>query len=134
MAYGLSVMALSVMGRASPAAGPLSSPSAPPGPPCGTWDGRSTRAGTCRSGRTDVGITRDLSSTVSLEQRTTPHRRPETRPMPRSLRSRAALGGLSTAFLVGLTTVGLTAPATATPEVFRPQLVTVDTPTRADKE
>ena len=53
--------------------------------------------------------------------------------MPRSLRRRAALGGLSTAFLVGVTTVGLTAPATAEDEPFRPQLVTVDTPTRADK-
>ena len=46
---------------------------------------------------------------------------------------RAALGGLSTAVLVGLTTVGLTAPATARTEPFRPQLVTVDTPTREDK-
>jgi Zinc carboxypeptidase len=53
--------------------------------------------------------------------------------MPRSLRRRAALGGLSTAVLVGLTTVGLTAPATAEDEPFRPQLVTVDTPTREDK-
>jgi hypothetical protein len=53
--------------------------------------------------------------------------------MPRSLRRRAALGGLSTAVLVGITTVGLTAPAAATPDPFRPQLVTVETPTRADK-
>jgi hypothetical protein len=53
--------------------------------------------------------------------------------MPRSPRRRAALGGLSTAVLVGLTTVGLSAPATAEDEPFRPQLVTVDTPTRADK-
>ena len=35
--------------------------------------------------------------------------------------------------LVGLTTAGLTVPAAAAPDVFRPQLVTVDTPTRADK-
>jgi hypothetical protein len=53
--------------------------------------------------------------------------------MPRSLRRRAALGGLSTAVLVGITTVGLTAPAAATPDPFQPQLVTVETPTRADK-
>jgi hypothetical protein len=53
--------------------------------------------------------------------------------MPRSLRRRAALGGLSTAVLVGITSAGLTAPAAATPDPFRPQLVTVETPTRADK-
>ena len=53
--------------------------------------------------------------------------------MTRSFHRRAAFGGLSTAVLVGLTTVGLTAPATATPGAFRPQLVTVDTPTREDK-
>ena len=52
--------------------------------------------------------------------------------MTRSFRRGAAFGGLSAAVLVGLTTVGLT-PATATPDVFRPQLVTVDTPTREDK-
>ena len=52
----------------------------------------------------------------------------------RSLRRRTALFAGTTAVLVGLTTVGLTAPAAATPDPFRPQLVTVDTPTRADKE
>jgi hypothetical protein len=50
----------------------------------------------------------------------------------RSLRRRAALCALTTAVLVGLTTAGT--PATATPDVFKPQLVTVDTPTRADKQ
>ena len=54
--------------------------------------------------------------------------------MPRPLRLRAAVFAASTAVLVGLTTVGLTAPAGATPDEFRPQLVTVDTPTRADKQ
>jgi hypothetical protein len=46
---------------------------------------------------------------------------------------RAALCALSTAVLVGLTTAGPTAPAAATSDEFRPQLVTVDTPTREDK-
>ena len=52
----------------------------------------------------------------------------------RSIRRRAALCGVTTAVLVGLTTGGLTAPAAATPDAFRPQLVTVDTPSRADKQ
>jgi hypothetical protein len=58
---------------------------------------------------------------------------------PRSLSRRAALCALPTAALVALTAAG---PATALPvdppaatdDVFRPQLVTVDTPTRADKQ
>jgi hypothetical protein len=50
----------------------------------------------------------------------------------RPIRRRAALCG-ATAVLVGLTTAGLTTPAAATPDPFRPQLVTVDTPTRDDK-
>src|SRR3712207_940313 len=50
---------------------------------------------------------------------------------PRSARRRAALCAAPTAVLVGLTTAGLT-PAAAADE-FRPQLVTVDTPTREDK-
>jgi hypothetical protein len=53
--------------------------------------------------------------------------------MPRPLRRRAAPFAAGTAVLIGLTTVGFTAPATATPDVFRPQLVTVDTPTQEDK-
>jgi hypothetical protein len=52
---------------------------------------------------------------------------------PRSVRRRAALCAVPTAVLVGFTTAGLTAPAAATSEEFRPQLVTVDTPTREDK-
>ena len=52
----------------------------------------------------------------------------------RFLHRRAATLAASTAVLVGLATVSLTAPAAATPDPFRPQLVTVDTPTRADKE
>ena len=52
----------------------------------------------------------------------------------RSIRRRAALCGVTTAVLVGLATAGVTAPAAATPDVFRPQLVTVDTPSRADKQ
>ena len=51
-----------------------------------------------------------------------------------SSRRRTALCGLATAVVVGLTTAGLAAPAAAEPDVFRPQLVTVDTPTRADKD
>ncbi|SFK51465.1 M14 family zinc carboxypeptidase [Geodermatophilus ruber] len=51
-----------------------------------------------------------------------------------ALRRRTALAGISTAVLVGLTTAGLTVPAAAEDEVFRPQLVTVDTPTREDKQ
>ncbi|SNR54864.1 M14 family zinc carboxypeptidase [Blastococcus mobilis] len=51
----------------------------------------------------------------------------------RSVRRRAALCALPTAVLVGLATAGPTAPAAATSEEFRPQLVTVDTPTREDK-
>src|SRR3712207_27881 len=50
---------------------------------------------------------------------------------PRSARRRAALCAAPTAVLVGLTTAVLT-PAAAADE-FRPQLVTVDTPTREDK-
>jgi hypothetical protein len=52
---------------------------------------------------------------------------------PRSPRRRAAFVALGTAALVGLATVGSTTPADAAPDVFRPQLVTVDTPSRADK-
>ncbi|UOY01664.1 M14 family zinc carboxypeptidase [Blastococcus sp. PRF04-17] len=50
-----------------------------------------------------------------------------------SIRRRATLCGLSTAVLIGLTTAGLSVPAAAEDEAFRPQLVTVDTPTREDK-
>jgi len=50
-----------------------------------------------------------------------------------SIRRRAALCGITTVVLVGLTATGFTAPAAATPDEFRPQLVTVDTPTRSDK-
>ena len=50
----------------------------------------------------------------------------------RSIRRRAVVCGISTAVLLGLATAGTVAPAAADPE-FRPQLVTVDTPTRADK-
>lgn len=53
--------------------------------------------------------------------------------MLRALRSRVALCGVTTAVLVGLTATGPTPPAAATSDVFRPQLVTVDTPTRDDK-
>jgi hypothetical protein len=52
---------------------------------------------------------------------------------PRSSRRRPALVALGTAALVALTTAGPTTSAEAAPDVFRPQLVTVDTPTRADK-
>ena len=48
-------------------------------------------------------------------------------------RRRTAVFAGTSAVLIGLTTVGLSAPATAEDEPFRPQLVTVDTPTRADK-
>jgi hypothetical protein len=69
MAYGLSDTALSVMGRASPGAGPLSSrPSAALAGVAGAGDGRRP------------GGTRDLSSTVSLEQRT--NAPPETGDVP----------------------------------------------------
>jgi Zinc carboxypeptidase len=50
-----------------------------------------------------------------------------------SLRRRTALAGIGTAVLVGLTTAGLAVPAAAEDEAFRPQLVTVDTPSRDDK-
>ncbi|MCW2578808.1 MAG: cpt, partial [Blastococcus sp.] len=53
---------------------------------------------------------------------------------PRSLRRRPWLCALTSAVLVGLTTAGLPTPAAATPDPFRPQLVTVDTPTRAHKQ
>ena len=53
--------------------------------------------------------------------------------MPRSLRTRTALCALGSAALVGLTTAGLSTPAAADPAEFHPQLVTVDTPSRADK-
>jgi PAS domain-containing protein len=53
---------------------------------------------------------------------------------PRPLRRRATMLAASTAVLIGLTTAGVTAPATATSDEFRPQLVTVDTPTRAHKQ
>lgn len=52
----------------------------------------------------------------------------------RSIRRRVALCGVTTAVLVGLTTAGVAVPAAATPDAFRPQLVTVDTPSRADKQ
>ncbi|SEK99986.1 Zinc carboxypeptidase [Blastococcus sp. DSM 46786] len=53
---------------------------------------------------------------------------------PRNLPRRAGLLALGTAALVGFTTVaGPPAPATAGSDEFRPQLVTVDTPTREDK-
>ncbi|MDP5183482.1 M14 family zinc carboxypeptidase [Blastococcus sp. BMG 814] len=53
---------------------------------------------------------------------------------PRILPRRAGLLALGTAALVGFTTVaGPPAPATADSDEFRPQLVTVDTPTREDK-
>ncbi|WP_100499645.1 M14 family zinc carboxypeptidase [Geodermatophilus chilensis] len=51
--------------------------------------------------------------------------------MPRPLRNRAAACAVGAAVLVALAPAG---PTAATSEVFRPQLVTVDTPTRADKE
>ncbi|RZU32583.1 zinc carboxypeptidase [Blastococcus saxobsidens] len=51
------------------------------------------------------------------------------RPLPR----RATLCAVATTVLIGLTTAGLSTPAAAVPDEFRPQLVTVDTPTRADK-
>jgi hypothetical protein len=53
--------------------------------------------------------------------------------MLRSLSRRSALCAVGTAALVGLTTAGLTTPAAAESDEFRPQLVTVDTPTDADK-
>ena len=53
--------------------------------------------------------------------------------IPRSLSRRTALYAAGAAVLVGLTSAGLTAPAAATSDEFRPQLVTVDTPTREDK-
>ncbi|WP_040337173.1 M14 family zinc carboxypeptidase [Candidatus Blastococcus massiliensis] len=49
-------------------------------------------------------------------------------------RRRTALAAISTAVLIGLTTAGLTVPAAAEDEAFRPQLVTVDTPMREDKQ
>ena len=56
----------------------------------------------------------------------------------RSLRSRTAAWALGTAVVVGFSTA---APAAALPidppatdDAFRPQLVTVDTPTRGDKQ
>ncbi|TFV86072.1 carboxypeptidase [Blastococcus sp. CT_GayMR20] len=51
-----------------------------------------------------------------------------------SLRRHVAVCGIATTVLVGLTATGPTTPAVAAPDVFRPQLVTVDTPSRADKE
>jgi hypothetical protein len=51
--------------------------------------------------------------------------------MPRPLLNRAAACAVGTAVLVALAPA---APTGATSEVFRPQLVTVDTPTRADKQ
>ncbi|RBY88175.1 carboxypeptidase [Blastococcus sp. TBT05-19] len=52
--------------------------------------------------------------------------------LPRSLRRRAAFFAAASAVLLAVTTAGPTTPAAADEE-FRPQLVTVDTPTRADK-
>jgi hypothetical protein len=54
--------------------------------------------------------------------------------MHRSLRRRAALCGITSAVLIGLATAGVPAPAAATPDAFRPQLVTVNTPDRTDKQ
>ncbi len=53
--------------------------------------------------------------------------------MLRSIRRRIAVCGITTAVLTGLAGTGLTVPAAATPDPFRPQLVTVDTPTREHK-
>jgi Zinc carboxypeptidase len=46
----------------------------------------------------------------------------------------AALCAVGTALLIAVTTTGTVPPAAAAPADFRPQLVVVDTPTRADKQ
>src|SRR5690349_22793436 len=61
-----------------------------------------------------------------------PDRRGAT--MLRSTRRRAALCGLTSAVLIGLATAGVPTPAAAAPDAFHPQLVTVSTPDRADKQ
>src|SRR4029453_17566398 len=72
---------------------------------------------------------RDLSAARSLvRQRDAPLPRPERHMMLLSICKRIPLGGMSTAVLAGPTAPGFTPPAAATPDVFRPQLVTVDTP------
>ncbi|WP_104525262.1 M14 family zinc carboxypeptidase [Blastococcus atacamensis] len=53
--------------------------------------------------------------------------------LPRSFRRRAAVCAASTAVLLGITTAGPTTSTAQAEGEFRPQLVTVDTPTRADK-
>ena len=53
---------------------------------------------------------------------------------PRSRRARAALAATTTAVVLGLTPSVVTGSADAVDGAFAPQLVTVDTPTRADKE
>lgn len=54
--------------------------------------------------------------------------------MLRSTRRRAALCGITAAVLIGLATAGVPAPAAASPDAFQPQLVTVSTPDRANKQ
>src|SRR5680860_1032428 len=53
---------------------------------------------------------------------------------PRSRRARAAVAATAVAVVVGLTPSVVTGPADAVDGAFAPQLITVDTPTRADKE
>ena len=53
---------------------------------------------------------------------------------PRSRRARAAVAASVAAVVVGLTPSAVTGPADAVDGDFAPQLITVDTPTRADKE
>jgi hypothetical protein len=80
-------------------------------------------------------MVRDFSAAGSLALQTTnPLFRPERRMILRYLPRHAALCALTTAVLVGLSTAGSTAPAAATSEEFRPQLATVDTPSRTDKQ
>src|SRR5680860_1719617 len=52
---------------------------------------------------------------------------------PRSRRARAAVAATAVAVVVGLTPSVVTGPADAVDGAFAPQLITVDTPTRADK-
>jgi hypothetical protein len=54
--------------------------------------------------------------------------------MLRSTRRRAALCGVTSAVLIALAAAGAPAPAAASPDAFQPQLVTVSTPDRADKQ
>src|SRR5680860_1167914 len=53
---------------------------------------------------------------------------------PRSRRARAAVAATAVAVVVGLTPSVVTGPADAVDGAFAPQLITVDTPTRGDKE